>query len=68
MIIKHVIHNKIFDRKNVITIFLVLSAGQKGTLDILLFLYCGGALRRYCSYDRAALFFLFKNIIKVKTF
>ena len=34
---------------------LLLSTGQNGTLDIsLLFLYCGGTLRRYYSYTRTA--------------
>ena len=55
VIIKQVTHNNRFDINNVVTTFLVLSTGQNGTLDIsLLFLYCGGTLRRYYSYTRAA--------------
>jgi hypothetical protein len=70
IIIKQVIHNNRFDINNAVTIFLVLSTGQNGTLDIsLLFLCCGVTLRWYYSYARVAFFlFLFKNIIKVKTF
>ena len=59
IIIKQVIHNNRFDINDVVTLFLVLSTGQNGTLDILLlFLHCGGTLRWYYSYARAAFFFL----------
>ena len=58
IIIIQVIYNNRFNINDVVTLFLVLSTGQNGTLDIsLLFLHCGGTLRRYYSYARAAFYF-----------
>ena len=65
IIIKQVIRNNRFDINNAVTIFWVLSTGQNGTLDIsLLFLYCGGTLRRYYIFDKAALFLLIQKYHK----
>ena len=53
--IKQVIYNNRFNTNNAVIIFWVLSTGQNGTIEIsLLFLYCGGTLRRYYSYATAA--------------